>query len=63
MAESRGTTSHVPLEEVQGNITPGFRKDFQAFLFLRFPNGANDVRIWLQDLLPVHRVCPPGRHL
>ena len=63
MAESKGTTSQVALEEVQGNITPGFRKDYQAFLFLRFPDGANDVQAWLKEAATVHRVCPPGRHL
>ena len=27
----------IPLDEIQGNVTPGFRKDHQAFLFFRFP--------------------------
>jgi Dyp-type peroxidase family len=31
---------HVPLDQVQGNITPGFRKDYQAFLFIQFPKVA-----------------------
>jgi Dyp-type peroxidase family len=58
------TTSHqVPLEQVQGNITPGFRKDFVSLLFLRFPDAAfaaplgsspaaARVRAWLGSLLP-----------
>ena len=33
-------TSHwVPLNQVQGNVTPGFRKDVQSLLFLRFAPG------------------------
>src|SRR5215207_1501511 len=57
-------TSHwVPLDQVQGNVTPGFRKGHQAFLFYRFkpeafvgPLGsapaADDVRAWLGEVLP-----------
>lgn len=52
MAQSNGTTSPVPLDEVQGNVTPGFRKDHQAFLFLRFPGDPDAVRAWLARLLP-----------
>jgi len=42
------------LDQIQGNITPGFRKDHQAFLFFRFPEGDNGsiARGWLK------RVCP-----
>ena len=39
------------LHNIQGNITPGFRKDHQAFLFVRFVNGAA-ARRWLQGMLP-----------
>ena len=58
------TTSHqVPLDQVQGNITPGFRKDFVSLLFVRFPDAAfvaplgsspaaARVRAWLGSLLP-----------
>lgn len=52
MAESNGTTSKVPLEEVQGNVTPGFRKDYQTFLFLRFPQDPDAVQTWLRGLYP-----------
>jgi Dyp-type peroxidase family len=57
-------TSHwVPLDQVQGNITPGFRKDYQALILLRFkpaafapPLGetaaADEVRAWLADVVP-----------
>lgn len=56
-------TSHwIPLDQVQGNVTPGFRKDVQSLLFLRYPAGAFDgpelggtpemahVRTWLGKL-------------
>jgi Dyp-type peroxidase family len=57
------TKLDVPLAQIQGNVTPGFRKDFQAFLFLRFPeeaipkveNEAGDprrAREWLGELQP-----------
>jgi len=53
----------VPLDQVQGNVTPGFRKDFQAFLFFQFrketfagePESAaatSDVRAWLTKVVP-----------
>src|SRR5215208_2535375 len=57
-------TSHwVPLDQVQGNITPGFRKDVQSLLFLRFAPGAftgrpgsspeaASLRAWLGKLRP-----------
>lgn len=44
---------HVPmdLDQIQGNIA-GFNKDFQTFLFLRFPDGeqAETTRQWLGDV-------------
>jgi Dyp-type peroxidase family len=52
---------YIPLDQVQGNVTPGFRKDFEDFLFVQFPAEALDdpkspaasrVRSWLNDLLP-----------
>jgi Dyp-type peroxidase family len=60
---SAGTSYDVPLDQVQGNVTPGFRKDHQAFLFLRFPDaafgdgsgvaaGAQKVQAWLEALRP-----------
>jgi Dyp-type peroxidase family len=40
------------LDQIQGNIV-GFQKDYQAFLFLRFPDGQRDVvRDWLGGLVP-----------
>src|SRR3954465_2412252 len=53
----------VPLDQVQGNITPGFRKDFQAFLFFQFKKetfygepesdaATGAVRAWLTKMLP-----------
>ena len=58
------STSHwVRLDQVQGNVTPGFRKDYQAFLLLRFPQAAFGAplgstpeaalaRGWLGELQP-----------
>src|SRR5687767_5215583 len=37
------------LHLIQGNITPGFRKDFQDLLFVHFPNGTAG-RAWVGDL-------------
>ena len=39
------------LGQVQGNITPGFRKPHQVFLLLRFRDAASGRR-WLEDLRP-----------
>ena len=46
------TSSWVPLDQIQGNVTPGFRKDFQAFVFLRFPDDPTKARAWLDELHP-----------
>lgn len=37
--------------EIQGNILAGFRKDYQAFVFLRFPEVPERGRDWCRDLL------------
>lgn len=41
---------------VQGNVAPGFRKDFQVFLFLQFPpetsNDQRRARRWLSRVRP-----------
>ena len=49
----------VPLDQIQGNVTPGFRKDFEDFLFLSFPAEAlrpspdlTRVRGWLREVQP-----------
>jgi len=39
------------MDWVQGNIVPGFHKDFQDFVFVRFENAA-DAKRWLTALLP-----------
>lgn len=39
-------------DDVQGNIVPGFNKDHQEFLFLRFGDDVADVREWLSWLAP-----------
>jgi Dyp-type peroxidase family len=39
------------LDNIQGNITPGFRKDHQAFIFARFHDGPS-ARAWLAEVYP-----------
>jgi Dyp-type peroxidase family len=41
----------LALRDVQGNVVPGFNKDHQAFLFVRFREPAG-ARQWLAGLLP-----------
>jgi len=41
----------VVLQQVQGNISPGFRKDVQELLFVRFPDPASG-RAWIGALYP-----------
>src|SRR4051794_13869445 len=45
-----GNTS-LNLGSIQGNILPGFNKDHQAFLFVRF-RGADEGLRWLRAILP-----------
>jgi Dyp-type peroxidase family len=42
---------NLDLAKIQGNIVPGFNKDHQVFLLVRFP-GPNEGRRWLADLQP-----------
>jgi Dyp-type peroxidase family len=43
----------LDLDEIQGDITPGFRKDWQDFVFLFFDDGgAAPARQWLARLHP-----------
>jgi Dyp-type peroxidase family len=45
----------LPLDQIQGNITPGFRKDHQAFLFFQWENTLRDigfVRAWIKAIRP-----------
>lgn len=42
----------LDLDEIQGDITPGFRKDHQDFVFLFFDRAA-EARQWLVKLHPV----------
>jgi Dyp-type peroxidase family len=39
------------VKNIQGNIIPGFNKDFQALLFLQIENERN-FRNWLRELVP-----------
>lgn len=41
--------SQPDFDEVQGNVTPGFRKDFQELLFVRFPT-AETGKAWARAL-------------
>jgi Dyp-type peroxidase family len=41
----------LDLDNIQGNILPGFNKDHQAFLFVRFQGGEQGAR-WLSELQP-----------
>jgi Dyp-type peroxidase family len=45
----------LPWADIQGNIFPGFRKDHQAFLFVRFQGGSakspsTSARSWLDEV-------------
>jgi Dyp-type peroxidase family len=40
----------VDLFNIQGNVMPGFNKDHQAFMPVKFKNG-HDARAWLRELL------------
>ena len=57
-ASPTGLVSGEPLyteeeaDDVQGNIVPGFNKDHQEFLFLRFDDGLSGAREWLSWLAP-----------
>src|SRR5215510_11603344 len=41
------------VSNIQGNIIPGFNKDFQALLFLKIEDGkGSNFRHWLEELVP-----------
>jgi len=50
---------HEPMLDVaniQGNVLPGFNKDFQAFLFLKIVDESDDrayFRAWLRQIVPL----------
>jgi len=44
-------TSELRFDQIQGNVTPGFRKNHQAFMLLRFRREATP-RAWLKTLIP-----------
>src|SRR5947207_945501 len=51
----RRTDMQLPRDQIQGNITPGFRKDHQAFLLFQFPAGAAGVdaaQAWIRAIRP-----------
>jgi Dyp-type peroxidase family len=43
--------SGLRIDRIQGNLYPGFNKDEQAFLWLRFPT-ADSARAWLGETIP-----------
>jgi Dyp-type peroxidase family len=45
------TEPQVDLSQIQGNIVPGFYKDAQNFVFVRFPS-ADAGRAWLNAIFP-----------
>src|SRR5215208_60834 len=43
----------LPLDQIQGNITPGFRKDHQAFLFFQWTaDDKHAVQAWIKAIKP-----------
>jgi len=44
-------SGRLRVERIQGSVYPGFNKDEQAFLWLRFP-AADSVRAWLKETVP-----------
>jgi Dyp-type peroxidase family len=44
-------TAELRFDQIQGNITPGFRKNHQAFVFLQF-TAHGSARAWLKALVP-----------
>jgi Dyp-type peroxidase family len=44
-------SSELRFDQIQGNVTPGFRKNHQAFMLLRFGPDASP-RAWLKKLVP-----------
>jgi Dyp-type peroxidase family len=48
------------VDNIQGNVLPGFNKDFQAFLFLRIVDPDKEltnVRRWLREMIPFIATC------
>jgi Dyp-type peroxidase family len=41
----------LDLDNIQGNIVPGFNKDHQAFVFVRFRDGEHGAK-WLAEIQP-----------
>ena len=48
---NEGPTQQLRVERIQGSVYPGFNKDEQAFLWLRFP-GPDSARAWLKETVP-----------
>jgi Dyp-type peroxidase family len=41
----------LELDEIQGDIIPGFNKDYASFLFFALPADQSQAREWLRDLV------------
>jgi Dyp-type peroxidase family len=44
-------TAELRFDQIQGNVTPGFRKDHQAFMLLQFP-ARESAQAWLTNVAP-----------
>ena len=48
---ARDMSGWLRADRIQGSVSPGFAKDEQAFLWLRFPS-ASSARAWLKETVP-----------
>jgi Dyp-type peroxidase family len=49
--DERANEPHLDVDQIQGNIFPGFSKDHQTLLFLRI-DDARAFRCWLAEIVP-----------
>ena len=52
VSKSKFPEPRLAVDRIQGNILPGFLKDFQTLLFLKIDNVAN-CKHWLRELVPL----------
>ncbi len=52
VSKSKFPEPRLAVDQIQGNILPGFLKDFQTLLFLKIDLPAN-CKQWLRDLIPL----------
>src|SRR5205823_11608188 len=53
---SRSASTSLALDQIQGNIV-GFLKDYQTFLFLRFPDDQELAQQWLRGVIGDVATC------